>query len=61
MLEKAGPMDKKAIVEPSSGSTVTSLALISRVLGGSSDIHAYVSNKTAESRLQTLQFFGLKV
>lgn len=60
MLEKAGPLTK-TIVEPSSGSTVTSLALISRVLGGSSDVHAYVSNKTDEARLRTLQFFGLKV
>ncbi|KAJ5714407.1 cysteine synthase-like protein B [Penicillium malachiteum] len=60
MLEKAGPLTK-TIVEPSSGSTVTSLALISRVLGSSSDVYAYVSNKTDESRLRTLQFFGLKV
>ncbi|TVY82428.1 Cysteine synthase [Lachnellula suecica] len=61
MLQKAGPLAQRAIVEPSSGSTVTSMSLISRVLHGNTDVHAYVSNKTEESRLRTLQFFGLKV
>ncbi|KAE8155416.1 tryptophan synthase beta subunit-like PLP-dependent enzyme [Aspergillus tamarii] len=61
MLQKAGISAQKSIVEPSSGSTVTSLSMISRVLYGNKNVYAYVSNKTDESRLRTLQFFGLKV
>lgn len=61
MLQKAGTSAQKTIVEPSSGSTVTSMAMIARVLYGNTDVHAYVSNKTEASRLRTLQFFGLKV
>lgn len=61
MLQEAGSSARKTIVEPSSGSTVTSIAMISRILYQNSDVHAYVSNKTEESRLRTLQFFGLKV
>ena len=61
MLEKAGVSARKALVEPSSGSTVTSLALASRVLHQNDDVCAFVSNKTEISRLRTLQFFGLKV
>lgn len=61
MLERAGSLAQKAIIEPSSGSTVISLAMISRALYQNHDVHAYVSNKTEESRLRTLQFFGLKV
>lgn len=61
MLESAGSLAQKTIIEPSSGSTVISLAMISRALYQNQDVHAYVSNKTEESRLRTLQFFGLKV
>ena len=61
MLMNAGPSARKAIVEPSSGSTVTSLAMVSRVLHQNDDVCALVSNKTEASRLRTLQFFGLKV
>jgi cysteine synthase len=61
MLQKAGDSAKKTIVEPSSGSTVTSMSMISRVLHVNTDVHAHVSNKTEDSRLRTLQFFGLKV
>ena len=35
--------------------------MISRVLNENTDVHAFVSNKTEESRLRTLQFFGLHV
>lgn len=61
MLEKAAPKADQTIIEPSSGSTVSSISMISRALYGISDVHAYVSNKTEESRLRTLQFYGLKV
>ncbi|KAF5858056.1 hypothetical protein ETB97_004925 [Aspergillus alliaceus] len=61
MLQNAGSSALKTIVEPSSGSTVTSLSMIARVLYGNTDVYAYVSNKTDGSRLRTLQFFGLKV
>lgn len=61
MLQKAGDLATKTIMEPSSGSTVTSMAMISRVLYRNTDVHAFVSNKIEQSRLRTLQFFGLKV
>lgn len=61
MLQEGGSSALKTIVEPSSGSTVTSLAIISRVLHNNTDVHAYVSNKTEHPRLRLLQFFGLKV
>ena len=61
MIQRAGSKAKRPIFEPSSGSTVTSLAMISRVLNDNEDITALVSNKTEVSRLQQLRFFGLKV
>ena len=47
------------IVEYSSGSTVTSLSILARIMGlkGST---AYVSNKTTQSKLNLLRFFGLE-
>ncbi|KAF2259376.1 cysteine synthase B [Lojkania enalia] len=53
--------DTRTIVEYSSGSTVISLAILSRVLYGMTDTWAYVSNKTHLTKLRLLQFFGLKV
>ena len=61
MIQRAGSKAKLPIFEPSSGSTVTSLAMISRVLNDNDDVTALVSNKTEVSRLQQLRFFGLKV
>ncbi len=51
----------ETIVEFSSGSTVISLAIFSRLLYGITDTWAYVSNKTQLTKLRLLQFFGLKV
>ncbi|KAI9854793.1 MAG: hypothetical protein M1813_000859 [Trichoglossum hirsutum] len=51
----------KTIVEQSSGSTVISLSIISRILHQISDVQAYITNKTQQSRLRMLQFFGLKI
>ncbi|KAL6355522.1 hypothetical protein LRP88_11117 [Fusarium phalaenopsidis] len=51
----------KSVVEVSSGSTVTSLAIANRVLYNNDDTIAYVSNKAAIDRVRELQFFGLKV
>lgn len=49
----------KSIVEYSSGSTVISMGIVARVLHGITDTRAYISNKTSESKLKLLQFFGL--
>ncbi|KAI9044050.1 tryptophan synthase beta subunit-like PLP-dependent enzyme [Aspergillus affinis] len=51
----------KSVVEVSSGSTVTSLAIASRVLYDNDNSTAYVSNKAALDRVRELQFYGLKV
>jgi cysteine synthase len=59
MLQTGIIPSTKTIVEPSSGSTVISLSLASRALFGITDVHAYVSNKTEQGRLRTLQFFGV--
>jgi len=61
MIQEAEPKARRPSVEPSSGSTVTSLAMISRVLSDNDDVTALVSNKTKLSRLNQLRFFGLKV
>lgn len=49
----------KSLVEYSSGSTVISMGIVARVLHGITDTRAYISNKTSESKLKLLQFFGL--
>ncbi|KAH8427544.1 uncharacterized protein LDX57_005257 [Aspergillus melleus] len=51
----------KKVVEVSSGSTVTSLAITARVLYDNDNSTAYVSNKAALDRVCELQFYGLKV
>lgn len=51
--------ETKTVVEYSSGSTVISMGIIARVLHGISDTKAYISNKTSDSKLKMLQFFGL--
>ncbi|KAI0385676.1 tryptophan synthase beta subunit-like PLP-dependent enzyme [Hypomontagnella monticulosa] len=61
MLQNASGSEGKPVVEASSGSTVISLSLVSRVMNQNDDVTAYVSNKTETSRLQTLSFFGLKL
>ncbi|RYO74050.1 hypothetical protein DL764_010995 [Monosporascus ibericus] len=52
---------EKKCVEVSSGSTVTSLAIATRVLYDNDQTTAYVSNKAAMDRVRELQFYGLKV
>ena len=52
---------KKSIVEASSGSTVLSLGMISRVLWGNDNVCAYVTNKKHPDQLRILRFFGLNV
>ncbi|KAJ3982074.1 tryptophan synthase beta subunit-like PLP-dependent enzyme [Lentinula detonsa] len=63
MLQKAkeaGKIDTSSnIVEYSSGSTIMSLAILSRVMG-LNGATAYVSNKTTKSKLNLLRFFGLE-
>jgi cysteine synthase A len=61
MIQNAPSAAKKPVVEASSGSTVISLALASRVMNQNDDVTAYVTNKTELSRLQTLAFFGIKL
>lgn len=52
---------QQAIVEASSGSTVLSLGIISRVLWGNENVTAHVTNKKHPDSLKLLRFFGLKV
>jgi cysteine synthase len=49
------------VIEYSSGSTVISLGILSRVNYGIQDTRAYLSNKTHLTKLRLMQFFGLKV
>ncbi|KAI8200961.1 Cysteine synthase B [Colletotrichum sp. SAR 10_65] len=51
----------ETVVEYSSGSTVISMSLISRVYYGNSDVRAYLSNKTSQAKLRLMQFFGLDI
>jgi cysteine synthase len=62
MLEKGVQADKtKTVIEYSSGSTVISLALASRVYHQIQDVRAFLSNKTTTPKLRLMQFFGLDV
>ncbi|KAJ4143317.1 hypothetical protein NW765_000459 [Fusarium oxysporum] len=62
LLEKGvEPGKTKTIVESSSGSTVISMAMVARAFHGIDDVHAYLSNKTSETKLRMMQFFGLNV
>lgn len=51
----------ETIVEQSSGSPIISLAVIARLLRGIIDVMAVITNKTEESRVRLLRFFGLEV
>ncbi|GJE91546.1 cysteine synthase B [Phanerochaete sordida] len=59
---ESGAIDARTerIVEYSSGNTVISLGILSRVLG-LAPVTAYISNKTSAVKLQLLRFFGLEV
>jgi cysteine synthase len=48
--------ETQRIVEYSSGNTVISLAILSRVLG-LAPVTAYISNKTSDAKLKLLRFF----
>ncbi|KAH8731929.1 tryptophan synthase beta subunit-like PLP-dependent enzyme [Phaeosphaeriaceae sp. PMI808] len=62
MLEKSvDPKTTKTVIEYSSGSTVISLALASRIYYGIHDVRAFLSNKTTTTKLRLMQFFGLDV
>jgi cysteine synthase len=62
MLNKeVEPQKTKTVVEYSSGSTVISLALASRIYHGINDVRAYLSNKTTLPKLRLMQFFGLNM
>ncbi|KAI0470886.1 tryptophan synthase beta subunit-like PLP-dependent enzyme [Xylariaceae sp. FL0804] len=62
LLEKSVvPGKTKTIVEYSSGSTVISMSLVSRVFYGISDVRAFLSNKTSDAKLKLMQFFGLGI
>jgi cysteine synthase len=62
MLSKeVEPHKTKTVVEYSSGSTVISLALTSRIFHGIHDVRAYLSNKTTLPKLKLMQFFGLNM
>lgn len=60
MLSKGvQPEKSKTVVEYSSGSTVISLAMVSRINHGIQDTRAFLSNKTTVPKLRLMQFFGL--
>ncbi|OSS49309.1 hypothetical protein B5807_05761 [Epicoccum nigrum] len=61
LAEKVDPAKSKTIIEYSSGSTIISLALASRINHGIHDVRAYLSNKTSPAKLRLMQFFGLDV
>ncbi|KAF7442052.1 CysK Cysteine synthase [Pyrenophora tritici-repentis] len=62
MLQKeVQPEKSKTVIEYSSGSTVISLALVSRINHGINDVRAFLSNKTSVPKLRLMQFFGLDV
>ncbi len=61
MLLNEPSVADKSIVEVSSGSTVTSLAITARVLYDNDDTTAFVSNKASLDRVRELQFYGIKV
>ncbi|KAM4066221.1 pyridoxal-phosphate dependent enzyme [Hirsutella rhossiliensis] len=62
LLEKGvEPGKTKTIVESSSGSTVISMAMVARAFHGIDDVHAYLSNKTSQTKVRLMQFFGLDV
>jgi cysteine synthase len=60
MLRNEPRAQHQTIVEASSGSTVFSLAVLSRALWGHDDVHAYVTNKKHPDSLRLMKFFGLK-
>lgn len=59
LAKEVVPEKTKTVVEYSSGSTVISLALASRIYHGLQDVRAFLSNKTTLSKLRLMQFFGL--
>ncbi|KAI1647395.1 tryptophan synthase beta subunit-like PLP-dependent enzyme [Daldinia loculata] len=62
LLEKSVvPGKTKTIIEYSSGSTVISMSLVSRVFHGVSDVRAFLSNKTSVAKLRLMQFFDLDI
>ncbi|KAI8957049.1 tryptophan synthase beta subunit-like PLP-dependent enzyme [Daldinia sp. FL1419] len=62
LLEKSVvPGKTKTIIEYSSGSTVISMSLISRVFHDVPDVRAFLSNKTSAAKLRLMQFFGLDI
>ncbi|KAI5922078.1 tryptophan synthase beta subunit-like PLP-dependent enzyme [Camillea tinctor] len=62
LLEKSViPGKTETIIEYSSGSTVISMALVSRAFHGISDVRAFLSNKTSTAKLRLMRFFGLNI
>lgn len=61
LLAEPPGVASKAIVEASSGSTVLSLGILSRVLWGNDNVTAHVTNKKHKDSLKWLRFFGLQV
>jgi cysteine synthase len=59
LAQDVQPEKTTTVVEYSSGSTVISLALASRIVHGIQDVRAFLSNKTSASKLKLMQFFGL--
>ncbi|KAG8718189.1 hypothetical protein FRC09_013042 [Ceratobasidium sp. 395] len=58
--EQSITSDTRKIVEYSSGNTVVSLGIISKILGIGTTC-AYISNKTSQTKINLLRFFGLEL
>lgn len=52
------PEGTKTVCEYSSGSTVISMSMVSRIYHGIRT-QAFLSNKTSRAKLRLMQFFGL--
>ena len=59
LLDESMTGKTKTVVEYSSGSTVISMSLMARIFHGTNDTRAFLSNKTSNTKIKLMQFFGL--
>lgn len=59
MLSESVTTETKTVIEYSSGSTVLSMSILARIFHEIGDTRAFLSNKTSETKLQLMRFFGL--
>ncbi|KAI5803073.1 tryptophan synthase beta subunit-like PLP-dependent enzyme [Geopyxis carbonaria] len=61
MLQNGVTPETRTVIEYSSGSTVISLSVLARVLYNIEDVRAFLSNKTSETKIKMMRFFGLNI